>query len=96
MRAPPRAGERPRSTAEPPDPWRMYLVVVHHAEGVLVACNQVVAVLAQVCRGSQVRAFRDGDMMMCPALAQCSPGTLGFTSEPTSAPTQGKSPTLGC
>lgn len=25
------------------------LVVVHHAEGVLVACDQVVAVLAQVC-----------------------------------------------
>lgn len=31
----------------------VYLVVVHHAEGVLVACNQMVAVLAQVCGGER-------------------------------------------
>lgn len=91
----PRVGERPHGTAEPPDPWGMYLVVVHHAEGVLMASNQVVAVLAQVCRGDQVRAFRDRDVPI-PAPAQCSLGTLTFTPEPTSAPTWGYAPTLGC
>lgn len=39
------AGERTQAT--PP----LYLVVIHHAEGVLVACNEVVAVLAQVWGG---------------------------------------------
>lgn len=51
------SGARGEAAGDPPvrmgTPVGPYLVVIHHAEGVLVARDQVVTVLAQVCGGGE-------------------------------------------
>lgn len=66
------SGDTPVRMGTPVGP---YLVVIHHAEGVLVARDQVVAVLAQVCGGGAAQGT-------CPALAPLSLGTPSLTPKP--------------